>query len=155
LKIKVVHFGKISRNELVFVGKDLQKRIGSFCKFEDQELKFSAKKPDKRTTAKTEQAPLYSPSKGEYVVFLDERGVSCRSVDFSQKLQAWIDNPQIKQVTFVVGPPYGFDQESKKIADELWSLSKLTLPSDYAWMLVWEQIYRGLSIIHNLPYHHD
>ena len=51
-----------------------------------------------------------------YVVLLDEHGKEFRSVEFA----AWLGNKQqtIRQLTFVIGGPYGFSQAVYDRANE-------------------------------------
>lgn len=132
---------------------EYRKRINSFIKAEDVEIKADAQR-DKRSTSKSGE-PIYKPSPGEFLIILDERGQRYDSRDFSRQLQGWIDDPRIKTLSFLIGPPYGFDEASRKVASASWSLSDLTVPSDLALVLVWEQIYRAMTILKGMPYHHD
>ncbi|MFM8316677.1 MAG: 23S rRNA (pseudouridine(1915)-N(3))-methyltransferase RlmH [Deltaproteobacteria bacterium] len=95
---------------------------------------------------------LFSP--GQWVVALDERGKEWSSPELAQQFKKWLDNPAIKSVTFVIGGPYGLDDEIRKRANVVWSLSKGTLPSDLAWVMASEQIYRAFTILKGMPYHH-
>ena len=91
---------------------------------------------------------------GNHLVVLDEQGKQWSSPDFSCQLQSWMDNPAIKCVSFLIGGPYGVDKEWRARANVLWSLSKATLPSDLAWVLTWEQVYRAFTLLKGMPYHH-
>lgn len=95
---------------------------------------------------------LFSP--GQWVVALDERGKEWTSPELSQQFKKWLDDPAIKSVVFVIGGPYGLDDEIRKRANVVWSLSKGTLPSDLAWVMASEQIYRAFTILKGMPYHH-
>lgn len=154
MKIQVVHFGRIVQSDFIVVAGDYKKRLSIFCKVEDVELKIDPHGRDKRSHQKSVE-PIYKAAPGDFVVALDERGKAWTSIQFAQKLQVWTDDPRIKTLVFVIGPPYGFDDISKTSADELWSLSTLTVPSDLAWLMVWEQLYRAQTILKGMPYHHD
>jgi 23S rRNA (pseudouridine1915-N3)-methyltransferase len=154
MKLQVVHFGRITQAGYIPTASDYIKRLNSFCKSEDIELKLDVQGRDKRSSTLREDA-IYKKQDGEYVVALDERGKSYNSVQLSDRIQLRIDDPRIKKLTFLIGPPYGFDEASKTACDELWSLSSLTIPSDMAWLMVWEQLYRAFTIMKGLPYHHD
>lgn len=93
-------------------------------------------------------------SAGQWVVVLDERGKEWTSPELSQQFKKWLENPAIKSVSFVIGGPYGLDEEIRKRANTVWSLSKGTLPSDSAWVMASEQIYRAFTILKGMPYHH-
>ena len=56
-------------------------------------------------------------------------------------------------VVLIVGGPNGLNDEIRQKANEMWSLSKLTLPHPLVRVFLAETIYRGYSIYANLPYH--
>lgn len=154
MKIQIIHCGRIAQSDLLPMVAEYRKRLSAFCRVEDIELKIDPTGRDKRS-AKKQSDPIYKPNPGDWVIALDERGKQWPSQAFAAQLQGWIDDPRIKTLVFIVGPPYGFDDASKSVANELWSLSPLTIPSDFAWLLVWEQVYRGFTILKGMPYHHD
>ena len=63
-------------------------------------------------------------------------------------------NSGIKRLIFVIGGPYGFSQSVYSRANGLISLSKMTFSHQMIRLFFIEQLYRGHSIIANLPYHH-
>ncbi len=101
---------------------------------------------------KSRSKAIFTP--GQWVVALDERGQEWTSPGLSQQFKKWLDNPAIKSVAFVIGGPYGLDDEIRKKANGIWSLSNGTLPSDLAWIMASEQIYRAFTILKGMPYHH-
>lgn len=91
------------------------------------------------------------PAQG-HVVALDERG---RSVD-SLKFAKWLERLTIDQphgVTFVMGGDVGLDQSIRHRADDVLSLSAMTLPHQLARVVLLEQIYRACTLMRNIPYH--
>ena len=61
--------------------------------------------------------------------------------------------PAAKNVSLLVGGPEGLAPECREHADQLWSLSPLTLPHPLVRIVVAEQLYRAWSILQNHPYH--
>lgn len=92
---------------------------------------------------------------GSLTVALDESGKHWDTKDLAAKLQQWTDDPRIKVVRFVVGDAHGLSQDVRDTADFTWSLSKLTLQGDLAWLLLWEQVYRAVTLNKGIPYHHE
>lgn len=91
------------------------------------------------------------PQQG-HVVALDERG---RSVD-SLKFAKWLERLTIDQphgVIFVMGGDVGLDQSVRQRADDVLSLSAMTLPHQLARVVLLEQIYRACTLMRNIPYH--
>ena len=153
MKLQVIRTGKVAQSGLVPITQDYRKRLGAFIKADELELKAETGR-DKRNAGRNSES-LYSPSAGEFLILLDERGKQWTSQQLASKLQAWIDDPRIKTLSFLIGPPYGFDDATRAVASETWSLSAMTIPSDFAWTLVWEQLYRAMTILKGMPYHHD
>ena len=85
------------------------------------------------------------------LVLLDEEGSSVSSEEFAEWLNfAHLDgNP----TNLVVGPPDGFSDEFKQSADQLISLSELTLTHEMAAALLMEQLYRASEINRGSSYH--
>ena len=57
-------------------------------------------------------------------------------------------------VVFLIGSAYGIDENLKKTADLLLSLSPLTFTHDHARVIMAEQLYRVQMVMQNHPYHH-
>lgn len=89
----------------------------------------------------------------DFVVLLDERGKEYRSIEFA----AWIEGRQQagRNVTFVIGGPYGFSDAVYKRADSKLSISKMTFSHQMIRLLFVEQLYRACTIIKGEPYHHE
>jgi 23S rRNA (pseudouridine1915-N3)-methyltransferase len=74
----------------------------------------------------------------------------------SLKFAKWIERLTIDSphgVNFVIGGDSGFDDSVRKRADKLLSLSPMTLPHQFARVLLLEQVYRACTLIRNIPYH--
>lgn len=128
-------------------------RLGRFHEIESIEQKSAAIKSAKANkTGKQTKAAVQS---GTLIVALDEQGRTWTSKDLAAKLQSWVDDPRIKSVRFVVGDAHGLSPEIRSTADLTWALSPLTLQGDLAWLMLWEQIYRAVTLNHGIPYHHE
>lgn len=86
-----------------------------------------------------------------FLVLLDPRGKSMDSRDFATLLQRQCYDGG-RTLAFVVGGPDGASRRLRERADLLLGLSRMTLPHDLARLFLTEQIYRGFTIIHGLPY---
>ena len=85
------------------------------------------------------------------LVVLDEKGKSLTSAGFAQRLDNW--RVLGKTVDFVIGGADGLHESFKSDADELISLSKLTLPHQMARLFLIEALYRASAILAKHPYH--
>ena len=87
------------------------------------------------------------------MVLLDEHGKEMRSVEFA----AWLENKQLtgRNITFVIGGPYGFSDAVYARADFKMSLSRMTFSHQMVRLFFTEQLYRAMTILNNEPYHHE
>ena len=85
------------------------------------------------------------------LVLLDEAGSSISSEGFAD----WLNSAHLDSnpTNLAVGPPDGFSDELKESADQLISLSDLTLAHEMAAALLMEQLYRAAEIIRGSTYH--
>ena len=91
------------------------------------------------------------PPKG-YLVVLDERGQLFDSLKFAKWIERLtIDSPH--GVNFVVGGDVGFDDSVRQRADKLLALTPMTLPHQFARVMLLEQLYRACTLMRNIPYH--
>ena len=84
-------------------------------------------------------------------VALDERGTLFDTVALARRITRWREAG--RDVAFIVGGADGLAEDVKRSADLVWSLSPLTLPHGLARVVLAEQLYRAVSILHNHPYH--
>lgn len=89
--------------------------------------------------------------KHSHLVLLDERGKQFSSQTFSHQLDSW--QQQGQDVAFVIAGADGVNAEHRQQANQLLSLSQLTLPHEMARVFLIEQLYRAWSILNNHPYH--
>jgi 23S rRNA (pseudouridine1915-N3)-methyltransferase len=87
----------------------------------------------------------------DILILLDEQGINYDSPTLSQQLQFYLDRS--KKVFIIIGGAYGVNNELKKRANSMWSLSRLVFPHQIVRLLVVEQIYRSYTIARSLPYH--
>jgi 23S rRNA (pseudouridine1915-N3)-methyltransferase len=88
-----------------------------------------------------------------YRVVLDESGLQMTSRELAGTLKNWLEDR--RDVAIVVGGADGLTGRFKQSADMLLGLSRMTLPHGLARVLLAEQLYRAISIMHNHPYHRD
>jgi 23S rRNA (pseudouridine1915-N3)-methyltransferase len=98
---------------------------------------------------------LESIKTSDFVILLSESGkLGKSSRQFSEWLVRALESGR-QRVLFIIGGPYGVDKSVETRADLILSLSPLTFNHHIARIVALEQIYRGLSIWKNRPYHND
>ena len=84
---------------------------------------------------------------GSYNIALDPNAKEVDSFEFAKLLQ------KRANIAFFIGGAYGFEEKFLKTCEEQVSFGKITLSHKLVKVVLLEQIYRGLSIINNHPYH--
>jgi len=82
-----------------------------------------------------------------YDIVLDPEGASVTSHDFADLLK---DRPA---VNFYIGGAYGFERPFVATSNKTVSFGRITLSHKLVKVVLMEQIFRGLAILHNHPYH--
>lgn len=137
MKLRVVWVGKTKNPHIAKLTADYADRIKHFLPLQIAEIK--------------EQMILSSLDTSDRVVVLDPKGKPWTSEQVAKFLQQHMTSDP-RRLTFVIGDFAGLPPEIKNRADVHWSLSPLTFTHELARVLVLEQIYRALAIIHHLPY---
>ena len=143
--IRVIAIGKLRDRRLADLTAEFARRIAGMAPFSMVELRDEA--PDRE--AKAMLAQLGSAGGHELVVALDERGEDLTSRDLAEMLG------RQGSVAFLVGGPDGLGQAVRDRAGRTLRLSALTLPHELARLVVVEQIYRALTILHHRAYHRE
>ena len=151
MNIKLIAVGKTDNPALQQLISTYEKRLSYYINFELQLL------PDIKNS-KSVSENQQKIKEGELIlsnlILLDERGKEYTSIDFADELQKKM-NAGIKQLTFVIGGPYGFSQAVYQRANSKLSLSKLTFSHQMIRLFFVEQLYRAFTILRNEPYHHQ
>lgn len=90
----------------------------------------------------------------DVVILLDEKGKQYSSVSFSNYLNKQMVG-SVQHLVFVIGGPYGFDENIYKRANGSISLSDMTFSHQMVRLFFVEQLYRAFSILKGEPYHHE
>ena len=117
-------------------------------------------KPEPRTHGKNipqilaqEACRVLIASEGATRIVLDERGQSWTTRQLADHMAQW--RLSARDVALIIGSADGLDASVKKKADEMWSLSPLTLPHGIVRVVLAEQIYRAISLLNHHPYHRE
>lgn len=94
---------------------------------------------------------LAALSRDDHVVALEVGGKPWNTPELAEHLERWMAGG--RRVALLVGGPDGLADACRARADQLWSLSRLTLPHPIVRVVLAEQIYRAWSILQKHPYH--
>ena len=157
MNIKLIAVGKTDNSALQELITTYEKRLSYYVNFELQllpDIKNSKSLSEEQQKAKEGELILGNVASSHHLILLDERGKELTSVAFADELQKKM-NAGIKQLTFVIGGPYGFSKEVYDRANGKLSLSKLTFSHQMIRLFFVEQLYRSFTILKNEPYHHQ
>lgn len=90
--------------------------------------------------------------RGSHLIGLAEGGKGFTSEQFAGLLRGLMERGT-KEVVFLIGGADGFGPGWRERCDTIISLSPLTFSHQLTRLVLVEQVYRALSIIHNTPYH--
>lgn len=155
MKFRLLWIGSTADTEFRRAAERYAERIRRFFPIEITEVapeKHRQKKSD-AAVIRADSARLAAalPERGTVVV-LDAGGKAMDSLKFAK----WLEELTVREphaVTFVLGGDLGLDDEIRKRAHMLLSLSAMTLPHDLARVVLLEQIYRACTLMRNIRYH--
>ena len=155
MNIKLVVIGETNNKNLKVLTDQYIDKLKHYIKFDLIIIKDHKKKLPESIQIKKEGEKILSIlKKNEFIILLDENGEHKSSVGFSKFIQKKL-NSGMKNITFIVGGPYGFSSEIKSISNYELSLSKMTFSHEMIRLFFTEQLYRAFSILKNEPYHHQ
>jgi 23S rRNA (pseudouridine1915-N3)-methyltransferase len=105
---------------------------------------------------KAEEAKLILKhiSADDHLVLLDDKGKEFSSIEFSKYISQK-QNASLKRLVFLIGGPFGFDEQLYGRADFKLSFSKMTFSHQMIRLFFVEQLYRTYSILKGEKYHHE
>lgn len=130
-------------------------RIRRYFPLETIEMKeaVGGSKPDRRRLREDEGERLLAKlPAAAYAIALDERGASFTSEALADLLGRHMSQGT-PELAWIIGGPYGLSEPVRKRSDLLLSLSPMTFTHLMARLVLLEQLYRGLTILRNEPYH--
>lgn len=156
MKITLICIGKTDEDYLKNGIEKYLQRLRHYISFEMiviPDIKKSKNLSQEQQKQKEAQLILKQLKNQDYVVLLDEKGNSYSSVGFSDFIQQRM-NQGLSNLVFVIGGPYGFNQDLFNRANGMISLSKMTFSHQMVRLFFVEQIYRAFTIMKGEPYHH-
>lgn len=150
MKITIYAIEKSEKDSYMTVTEELGKNISRFGEFScvslspKPVLKAQKESPDAAKKSYTETFTKYL---GAFNIALDPKGKTVDTEGFSKLLCDRLD------IRFFIGGAYGFESAFLKSCQATLSLSQLTMSHKLAKLVLTEQIFRGLSILNNHPYH--
>jgi 23S rRNA (pseudouridine1915-N3)-methyltransferase len=141
MKIRLIMLGKTRREQARAMVSDYLERIQHYAETEISELRDAG--PATLRKLKIERFAT--------VVLLDAAGKQFTSQQFARWLGDLRDRGT-RELVFLCGDAEGFPAELRSWAKQKISLSTLTMPHEFARVILAEQIYRAFAILAGHPY---
>ncbi len=156
MKIKIIVVGKPKNPALLQLTQEYLQKLKPMVQIRIQEVRdFPVRKGFSLEVAANQETPFIQEHISDpfFYFVLDERGKQKATEEWAELFQRF-ENESRKEITFVIGGPYGLSEEIKRGAKERFALSKLTFTHEMARVILLEQIYRVYTILRKIPYHH-
>jgi len=118
------------------------------------ELKNTKNLTEAQQKSKEAELILKQVSNADTLILLDENGKNYTSVLFANYLNKQMIG-SVQHLVFIIGGPYGFDEQIYKRANGSISLSAMTFSHQMVRLFFTEQLYRAFTILKGEPYHHQ
>jgi 23S rRNA (pseudouridine1915-N3)-methyltransferase len=141
MKIRLIMLGKTRNATLRAMIDDYVSRIQHYAPTEIVELRESSAAALRKLKIDT----------ASILVLLDAAGKQFTSQQFAQ----WVGQSRdrgTREMVFLCGDAAGFPEEIRASATQKISLTTLTMPHEFARVLLAEQIYRAFTILSGHPY---
>lgn len=156
MKIQLLITGKTVDARLVALIDDYCRRLTHYVPFDlvvIPDLKNQKSLSEEQVKAAEGEAILSRLTPSMDVVLLDEHGAEYRSIEFAEWLQKKMASG--RDLTLIIGGPYGFSEAVYQRANGKLSLSRMTFSHQMVRLLAVEQLYRAMTILRGEPYHHE
>lgn len=150
MNVKVFTIEKSSDKALDAIAGEYAKMISRFAKVEEIKIfnkQIATAQMVGEKEARASYTKAYEPHLKGYNVALDVEGEQLSSEAFSALFDRDVS------INFFIGGAFGFEEPFLAQTQKIISLSRLTYAHKIAKVVLFEQIYRGLCIKNNHPYH--
>lgn len=155
-QFRLITVGEDKRGVLEELTQTLLTYLRPYAKIERRIVSATAfREPSDAARVRRDEAGRLHKAFGpeDFKIVLTEHGKTFDSPTFAKKIAQWGEQGA-RPIAFVTAGPLGIDPEFVKEADLALSLSPLTFPHDMARVVLLEQIYRAMTILHGKTYHY-
>lgn len=153
--IKIITVGKTRKQPWQSAEQEFIKRIRHYSRLKEETVKdasFTSLRNADLVQKREAENILATVSSRDFLIVLDKSGDQRSSRKFADLIQKKMDGG-VKNLTFVIGGPFGLSDEVLHKANVVLSLSKMTFLHEMAKVLLLEQIYRAFTILNGEKYH--
>lgn len=154
-RLTVIAVGKLKEAFWKDAISEYGKRLGAFAKtsvIEVAETPFKSRSEAPAVMRKEAEALRARMPEGAFVVALDRGGKEPDTETFAETLRR--EGESGREVVFLIGGPLGLDPDLAKESHLALSLSKLTFTHGEARAVLFEQLYRAMTVLAGKTYHY-
>ena len=152
-EVLVVWAGRHQRPAWEELCAEYRKRLDRHTRVRDLPVRARVAADDPRRRA-AEGSALLAAAGAAWVVALDPRGEALGSAAFAQRL-ASLRESSSEALAFIIGSDLGLDSAVLNAARWKLSFGPMTLSHELARVVLYEQLYRALSIAAGMSYHRE
>lgn len=149
----IISIGKCKNKEINALCDEYKKRLGPYAKLSLVELAHGKGNADEIKKKEAKQI-LNKLKSGSFVIALDERGKSLSTLKFANFVEQQVLSG-FSSFDIIIGGAEGLDDSVRQRVDLILSFSALTFPHMFVRVILFEQLYRIMSVINNHPYHRE
>lgn len=154
LHITILAVGKIKEEYFKEACGEYVKRLSPYARVSVEEIPYEPFRHDgeknKVKQKEGERIKKFLEKRDEYEIFLlDEHGEEYTSEQFADTI-----GKISKPIVFVIGGSLGMSEEVLSLPHKKIALSSLTFPHELVRVVLFEQLYRAVTIIHGKTYHY-
>ncbi|MBQ2190384.1 MAG: 23S rRNA (pseudouridine(1915)-N(3))-methyltransferase RlmH [Paludibacteraceae bacterium] len=156
MKITLLVVGKTTDARIASLIDEYRQRLTHYVPFEFvvlPDLKNAKALSEEQIKAAEGELILRALTPAMEVILLDEHGREMRSVEYADWWQRKMGSG--RDLTLIIGGPYGFSKAVYDRANGKLSLSQMTFSHQMIRIMAIEQIYRAMTILRGEPYHHE
>lgn len=153
-ELVIVWAGRHHRSGWEEICTTYRRRISHMATVRDLPVKAKAASEDPQRLRIEGQALLAALPRPSYPIALDSRGENVDSSQLAERL-ARIKTDWPHPVAFLIGSDLGLDRAVLDEARWVLSLGRLTLSHELARVVLYEQLYRTLTIEAGMSYHRE
>jgi len=150
-RFKVVIVGRSKNKWANAAVEDYTKRLRRHGGVSETAVKVEPFKGDVDHVRRAEGERIRKTAGSGVLIVLDERGERLDSRAFSKL----VDKCRQKgTVVLALGGAYGHSDDTRKAADRVVRLSDMVVNHEVARVMLYEQLYRAMTLLSGAPYHH-
>jgi 23S rRNA (pseudouridine1915-N3)-methyltransferase len=153
-ELVVLWAGRHHRSSWEEICDSYRRRIARLAPVRDVPVRVRIDPDDPQRLAAEGQALLAAAPRPAWTVALDSRGEALDSVRLAERLDR-LRREWPHPVAFLIGSDLGLDRRATAAARWILSLGPLTLSHELARVVLYEQLFRSLSITAGMSYHRE